>query len=85
LQKPSISFVINDQFLTGQLGVPPSIKYSLEKEKVSEIIQGKATLAKEYPIKDISQDLVAATLTSSIKSCYNKESESKNSKNKGAV
>jgi hypothetical protein len=73
LQKPSISFVINDLILTGQLGAAPTIKYSLEKEKVLETIQGKATIAKEYPKEEIIQDLVAGTLTSSIKACYHKE------------
>jgi hypothetical protein len=73
LHKPTISFIINDQILTGQLGAPPSIKYSLEDEKVLETIQGKATIAKEYPKEEITQDLVASTLTSSIKACYHKE------------
>ena len=68
LRKPSISFVLTDPSLTSRLGVYPSIKYSLEGEKISETIQGKTTFSIEYSKDQITQEFVATKLTNLIKS-----------------
>ena len=73
LRKPSISFVLTDSSLTSRLGVYPSIKYSLEGEKISETIQAKTNISVEYSKDQITEEFVATKLTNLIKSCYNKE------------
>ena len=70
LRKPSISFVLTDSSLTSRVGLYPSIKYSLEGEKISETIQGKTTFSIEYSKDQITQEFVATKLTNLIKSCY---------------
>ncbi|HSA73826.1 MAG TPA: hypothetical protein VLD84_07725 [Nitrososphaeraceae archaeon] len=69
IPNPSISFVLTDFNLLSPPGVYPSIKFTLEGEKILETITGKTTFSIEYLKNQVTPDLITNKITNLIKSC----------------